>query len=212
MRVVLCLERIVHQFLRANSHTIRQIRLFMLLRARIVYVSVLVLIGSRNKREELIIFDSPVYHLDRIFHMPIAETVSVVAGCCYADHQLVPVAFLSILEQSILLRLFISGYFIRDREVTVERVLTVRIGCQRIDVYKAIRSSLFILELILNTVIEAVIQDPHVLVFIESVISHIEFEEVERLQRLLEAVCHDVLFRAGSPPENTDRKRQRSDP
>ena len=211
LRIILRLQRVVHQLLRADCHAIREVCLLLLLCARVVHVALVALIRPGDQDEEAVVPHCPVDHLDRVFHVPVAEAVRVVAGRRDPDDVLVSVCLLRVLEQRVLLRFLISGDLVGDREVAVETVLRVRVRCQGDDLDKAVRSVVLVPELISDRVIEGVVQYPHVRIVLQSSVFHVEFEKAERFERLLQRVRHDVDLRAAPPLQDPDCKRKSRD-
>ena len=120
LRIVLRLQRIVHQLLRADRHAVAQVRLLLLLRARIVDVAVLVLVRSRDQNKEAVVFNGPVHDLQRRLHVPVPEAVSFVSCRRNADDVFVPVGLLGVLEERVLLCLLVPCELVRDCKVAVE--------------------------------------------------------------------------------------------
>ena len=111
-RIVLGLQRIVHDVLRPDRHSIVRIRFLVLYRVCVIYIPSIVLIRSGHETEKGIILDDPLRHLYGIFHSVMTKTVDIVPGCGDADHQLICVGLHSLFESVVLRR---QKYKIRRR-------------------------------------------------------------------------------------------------
>ena len=120
LRVVLCLLGLGHQIRRAYRHAVGEVGFLMLNRIQIVDVAVLILIRSGDEGEEAVIVDHSGGDLHRVLHVPVSETIRIVAGGRDPDDQPVGVGLAGFLEPVVLGRALICRDFVGDHEVAVE--------------------------------------------------------------------------------------------
>ena len=155
LRVVLGLQRVVLHVARANRHAVARISLLPLNRVREIHVPVLVLVRAADENEILIIRHGALQHLPAVFQPLGAESLGIVSGGRDADHQLVGVCSRCLLQDGVLLRAFISVHLVRDDDVRIKGILSVRVAGQRDQLHAAAAQAL-----IRQAVLEAVIQHP----------------------------------------------------
>ena len=159
LRIVLGLIGIVHHVFRTDRHAIVRIGLLMLDWIKIVHVAFFILISPCHKSKKGIIFHDPLSDLHGVLHTAIAERIDIITGCGNADHQLVRISLASFLETVVLSWLFICSHFIRNAEIAVEGILTVRIRWHCLNLKRSVRCSIFLPELVLDRMLDSVVLD-----------------------------------------------------
>ena len=126
----------------------------MLDRRREIYFSVFVCVGAAHEDKICVVLHCPVEDLAAILQPLCTKARPVVARRGDTDHQLIGVRLCRLFEDVILLRRFVGVDFVGDDDITVKRVLFVRVGCQRVQTDGASRQILMA-----DTVPETVVED-----------------------------------------------------
>ena len=92
----------------------------MLDRIRVIDIAFFILISSCDKCKKGVVFDDTGSNLSGIFYSSVSEAVGIVAGSCYAYHQLVPVGLHGLLEPVVLSSLFVCCYLVSNGKIAVE--------------------------------------------------------------------------------------------
>ena len=193
LRVVLCLQGIVEYLRWPYAHAIRGISHLVDFGVGEVHASVPhALRGTAHENKILLVLYCAVEYLPAVFQPLPEKCLLIVARRGDAYEQFVCVGFHGLLEQVVLLRLLEGVDLIADGDVAVERVLRIRVGCQRADEQRAVA------EVGLDAVLVVIVDDvemPAVLV----VLAHapdVVLQKVEALQRLHQRGGSDIGFRA----------------
>ena len=137
LRVVLGLQRIVHDVFRADGLPIGGVCHALHVGVGVVHVPGLVDRGRRDKDKQRIRvrrLDRAVEDLPTVLKPVAAKAVFPVAGRGDADDELVGVRLGRLLEHVVLLGRFVGVQLVGDDDVGVKTILLVRVGRQRVDV------------------------------------------------------------------------------
>ena len=131
LRVVLRLQSVIHDIVRADGHPVSRVCHLVNLRVGKINASILYPVrGTAHKDEILFILHGSVQNLPAVFQPLTKKRLFIIPGGRYADDKLICICLHSLLEQVVLLRLFEGVHFITNGNVAVQRVLRVRVRRQ----------------------------------------------------------------------------------
>ena len=141
LRVVLRLQRVVHDVVRSDGLPVGGVSHPLHVGVGVVHVAGLVHRRRRDKDKQRIRvrgLDRAVEDLPAVLKPVAAKAVFAVAGRGDADDELVGVRLGCLLEYVVLLGRLVGMQLVGDDDVGVKTVLLVRIGCQRVDVDRSV--------------------------------------------------------------------------
>ena len=191
--VILCLEAVVQDFLRADTHPIGRVGHLVDARVRKIYRPVLhPFRGAAHENKILLVRNRPVQHLPAVFQPLSQKRLLIVPGCGDADQQFIGIGFHGLLEKVVLLRLLKGVNLIADGDVRVQGILAVWVGGQGPDIKRAVS------QVRRQAVLVVVVDDPHrpTVLGILSHPAHVVCQEVIGFHGLHEGRRSNVHFGA----------------